>query len=106
MDINKVTFGRVTHVYFGKVGCMCGCKGKYKYASGYRDHNVLCNGHASPAENEDDRKCMFVLRLIQAAALNEKFTVTYGDIPSDKEHWASYEDGKKSYTVYFREKAK
>ncbi|NBT35498.1 MAG: hypothetical protein EBT03_08160 [Betaproteobacteria bacterium] len=34
MDIQSITLSQVRRAYIGKVGCMCGCKGKYFAVAG------------------------------------------------------------------------
>jgi hypothetical protein len=76
MDIQNISPSQVVKAYVGKVGCMCGCKGKY-YT------------HAeSPFARVAPKMVTKILRTIQANEVEID-----GDI-------LSYEAGGKSWVVY------
>jgi len=79
MDIQSISPSQVVKAYVGKVGCMCGCKGKYY-------------GHVDGPEVDrvDPKMVTKILRTIQA---NEEKTDVDGDI-------LAYEDKGKSWVVY------
>lgn len=79
MNIQDVAPSQVVKAYVGKVGCMCGCKGKYY-------------GHTAGAEIDrvDPKMVTKILRTIQA---NEDKAEVDGDI-------LVYEANGKSWVVY------
>ena len=79
MNIQDVAPSQVVKAYVGKVGCMCGCKGKYY-------------GHAAGVEIDkvDPKMVTKILRTIQA---NEDKAEVDGDI-------LAYEANGKSWVVY------
>lgn len=79
MDIQSVTPANVVKAYLGKVGCMCGCKGKYY---GTRPSHEI--------DRVDPKMVTKILRTIQA---NEDAVEVDGDI-------LAYEDKGKSWVVY------
>jgi len=79
MDIQSISPSQVVKAYVGKIGCMCGCKGKYY-------------GHTAGGEvvRVDPKMVTKILRTIQA---NE------GKVEVDDDILA-YEDKGKSWVVY------
>lgn len=79
MDIQSISPSQVVKAYVGKIGCMCGCKGKYY-------------GHAAGVEIDkvDPKMVTKILRTIQA---NEDAVEVDGDI-------LAYEVKGKTYAVY------
>ena len=79
MDIQSISPSQVVKAYVGKVGCMCGCRGKYY-------------GLAESIEIDrvDPKMVTKILRTIQA---NEEAVEVDGDI-------LAYETKGKSWVVY------
>ena len=65
---------KVYEVYTGKVGCMCGCNGKYSVASKYKKYANNQRGYA--INNISDRSVKIIYNKIVKAINNEKVEVT------------------------------
>jgi hypothetical protein len=37
INLDELSVDKVAHVYSGKLGCACGCRGKHTYASKHRE---------------------------------------------------------------------
>ena len=89
----KVDISNIVKVYNGKVGCMCGCLGKYSYtADGAVNH--------SPGYNVDDSVNERSVKIIAKKVLSNP-NVEFED------RWAFVEDraANKNQVVYFVDQA-
>lgn len=83
---------KVFKVYSGKLGCMCGCRGKYSYASDEVEYGSKDRGYEVTDEDVSDRR----VKMIAKQVLNSP-DVTY------ESNYAYVEDDKRIKVVYFRE---
>ena len=83
---------KVYKVYSGKVGCMCGCKGKYSHASDEVEYGSENRGYEVRAEEVNDRS----VKIITKKVLNDP-NVKFED------DYAYVEDENRIKLVYFRE---
>lgn len=83
MDIQSITPAQITKAYTGKIGCMCGCKGKY-YVPTPHDYATV-----NPA------MVTKILRTIQANEEKAEVDSAGG--------WVSYDAGGKRWCVYLAE---
>lgn len=96
MDIQSITLKDISNVYSGKVGCMCGCKGKYAYTQHGMDA-MDADDYRKGKRDINEKQCMRVLREVQLAALNFPKEVEVDDAGK----WVSYDTPKgRRYTVY------
>jgi hypothetical protein len=54
----------VTRVYNGKIGCMCGCNGKYSTNPAYREHVGKERGYAVSDEEVSERSVKIIAKKI------------------------------------------
>jgi hypothetical protein len=96
--MNNVRFGsdsiydRVLKVYFGRLGCMCGCQGKYKITADKMELASKDRGYAYDDEDVSER----TVKRITKQVLNHpdvKFEGSY----------AYVEEGDRQKVVYFVE---
>ena len=90
-DINKIT-----KVYSGRKGCACGCRGKYSYASAYKDERP---SYLEGEEDISDRSVKAIARKVEQLLHDrpeEVDALLYEPdfIAVDLEH-------DRTYTVYF-----
>lgn len=52
---------KVIKVYSGKLGCMCGCKGKWTYSSKYREFGAAQRGYPVLDEDVNDRTVKIIV---------------------------------------------
>jgi hypothetical protein len=68
LDISKIT-----KVYSGRIGCMCGCRGKYSYTElGAKNDN--------PGYDVSDKVNERSVRIIANKVLNSPYIVTEGNM--------------------------
>jgi hypothetical protein len=82
----------VYKVYSGKAGCMCGCRGKYSYASDAVEYGSKDRGYEVRAEEVNDRS----VKILTKKVLNDP-DVKFED------NYAYVDDGNRTKVVYFRE---
>ena len=75
-NIQNVTPSMVMQAYSGKIGCMCGCKGKYWVMPEHKDLVAKSNGYEPEDKELNPKQVTKILRLIQAEAENENFEMT------------------------------
>lgn len=93
----KVTLNQddVLKVYSGKLGCMCGCKGKYKYAS---KHQVLGGKDRGYDVGDDEVSDRSVKRMVNKFNKMDGFQVDVQDgIMSD---YVFIETDTRMYCIY------
>ena len=81
MNIQEITPSQIVRAYTGKVGCMCGCKGKYYTTVADGTHSAVNPGMVTR-----------VLRTIQAAPPEE--------IELDANYIAWVKGGQRQYVAY------
>ena len=86
MDIQSITSSQVRRAYIGKVGCMCGCKGKYFVSA------------ETGAEHDqwstvNPKKVLEALRQVQLAAATGK------EVEVDPQ-WISFDSGGRRWCCY------
>lgn len=85
---------KVYKVYSGKLGCMCGCKGKYSYAADEAEFGGTDRGYKIHEDEISDRR----VKTITKQVLNDP-DVKYED------NYAYVETDKRIKVVYFKEEA-
>ena len=56
LDVNTVI-----KVYSGRQGCMCGCRGRYSYASAFQQQASVERGYAVEHEEVNDRSVKIIV---------------------------------------------
>jgi len=56
LDVNKVI-----KVYSGRQGCMCGCRGRYSYASAFQQQASVERGYAVEQDEVNDRSVKIIV---------------------------------------------
>jgi len=56
LDVNKVI-----KVYSGRQGCMCGCRGRYSYASAFQQQASVERGDAVEQDEVNDRSVKIIV---------------------------------------------
>lgn len=82
---------QVFKVYSGKVGCMCGCIGKWSYTADAVDYGSEERGYAVSAEEVNERS----VKIMTKKVLNDPDVVFEDD-------YAYVEDGNRIRAIYFR----
>lgn len=83
---------KVTQVYSGKPGCMCGCRGKHYYPNRNVDAAGKARGYALDAEDISDKQ---VTRITNLLNKNPAAKVGEGG------EWAEVTIGQRIYVAYF-----
>jgi hypothetical protein len=84
----------VMSVYSGRDGaCACGCSGKHRYASKYRDIATANRGYEVTDEEVNDRQVERILKLVQDAGEEAEFDGDMATLVVDQ-------PGRKRGTVY------
>ena len=65
-DLAGLSARDVQSVYSGRPGCMCGCRGKYRYSSEHREVASKRRGYAVDNDEVNDQQVRKVLALVQA----------------------------------------
>lgn len=58
------TLANVVKVYNGKIGCMCGCNGKYKVATAHREQADKNRGYPYSDEDISDRSVKIIFNKV------------------------------------------
>lgn len=96
IDIQSLTVKDIANVYNGKVGCMCGCKGKYAYTK-HGMAAMAVDDYRKDRRDINEVECLRVLRKVQLAAMEDEKNV---DV-DDNGEWISYDTAKgRRYCVY------
>ena len=67
---SEVQISNVRHVYSGKPGCACGCRGKHTYASAHRAAEAAANGYPIADQEISDRTVAIITgRVLKLGAL-------------------------------------
>jgi hypothetical protein len=75
--LQDLQLAHVLKVYTGRArGCMCGCKGQYRYNSAFVEEGGRDRGYPLDPEDVNDAQVLKVLRTVQA---NEEALVDEGD---------------------------
>lgn len=89
-----IELSNVMQVYSGKVGCMCGCNGKYKIAS---KHVALADadcGYGHGAEDVSDRSVSIIVnkiqKMIEAGGCEVDECDQYVYVEKNGRCWAAY----------------
>ena len=95
--IPEIKEEKVTHTYNGKVGCACGCLGKYSYKQEGREEQSKRRGYeVSDDEIRPKSICATVKKI--NAALRGEFEV---DVLIVDEEFVAIDVAGRSYTAYF-----
>jgi hypothetical protein len=87
----------VVRVYSGQRDrCCCGCAGKYRYASAFRDYGSQRRGYEVSDDEVSDRSVKIVLNKILANIDQAEFTDEYAP-------YVWVEVGNRQYIAYFEE---
>lgn len=88
----NIDVSKILKVYNGKVGCMCGCLGKYKVPACNREAADKDRGYAYPDEDISDRSVKIIAKKVLSNP-NVKF----------EDSWAYVEDraADKNQVIYF-----
>lgn len=82
----------ITAVYSGKPGCMCGCNGKYSYASAHVDYSSKDRGYAVTDDEVNDRSVKILAKKVLTNP-NTQF----------EDGYAFLDEENRSRVVYFKE---
>jgi hypothetical protein len=67
LESHPIDRSRVIKVYTGKQGCMCGCKGKYRYTSATQDEGGARRGYEVADSDVNEGVVTRVLNQVLAA---------------------------------------
>lgn len=67
MNTTPLTRDRIEHVYFGRPGCCCGCRGQHVYRTVTQQIGGKVRGYAVTGREVDNQTCEHVLRIINVA---------------------------------------
>ena len=92
-QIERFKLANVASVYSGKRdACMCGCKGKYSYASAHRDWAAKNRGYEISDDEVSDRSVKTIFnKILEAGPIQEHAHQIYANV------------GGRSYVANFRE---
>ena len=93
--LQKITTDDVLKVYSGKLGCMCGCLGRYYVTAERREEAGKKRGYTYEDRDVSRKMVNKVLRLLQAderTAIQDGYIV---HIPRER-----MKDNERSYVVY------
>ena len=90
------TLADVVKVYNGKIGCMCGCNGKYKVATAHREYADKNRGYAYDDEDISDRS----VKIIFNKVMKNPNKVVQGNIVYVEDRSAGY--AGRIHVVYFK----
>lgn len=93
--LQKITADDVLKVYSGKLGCMCGCLGRYYVTAERREEAGKRRGYTYEDRDVSRKMVNRVLRLLQA---DERTTIEDGYIVCIPHKLLK--DGERSYVVY------
>jgi hypothetical protein len=105
----QIKFEDIKLSYNGKVGCMCGCKGRYSLPT-HVDINQAGRerGYAYDPEDVSDRRVKIAVKKINDALIKYEHLVKK-DIRYDpgvniciNEMYAQFSDGNRNTVVYFK----
>lgn len=60
----SVNISKVTRVYNGKMGCMCGCNGKYSTNPAYREEVSAYRGYPVDADECSERSVKIITKKV------------------------------------------
>jgi len=78
-DIQSVTVKDLLKVYSGKLGCMCGCNGKYWVTPESRAEAGKEQGYEYDDDEVSETQVLRILRLMQAQAAKDPSSVEYSN---------------------------
>lgn len=86
---------KVRAVYSGRPGCACGCRGKYSFASQYRDEAQEARGYEVTDDEVSDRSVKIIV-----GKINALIAAGDGDVSRDPEY-ISVDLPNRSLVAYF-----
>lgn len=92
IDLQLLNLSNVKRAYLGKVGCMCGCKGKYFASAEANAESALENGY----ERHDDTDPNARLKVLRAIQLHAASGGAYGR----EDDYVFAEFKGKNYTIW------
>lgn len=93
-----ITAEQVMQVYSGRPGCMCGCRGNYRFNPEHLEAVTKLNGYAPDAKNVNLTQVKKVVRLLKEQIENGNSTVTidFGRF----RHYVYAEVNGRAYAMY------
>jgi len=113
--VQSLTVADIATVYSGKPGCACGCNGKYSCTVAAQDEVAESHGYRYSADQVSDRRCLSILRKVQAAALEHPYHEDLNDhgrtecgwnVADDLQYVTATVTPRRVYTVYLRTDAR
>lgn len=87
---------KITKVYSGRRGCMCGCKGQYKYGEAFKAEETRSHGYEVDAS---DRSVKLIANKVEKL-LADRFGPTEEVDVADEYFYVELENGR-CYAIYF-----
>ncbi len=87
----KLEAAIVRSVYSGVAGaCMCGCKGKHRYASAYRDQSSKARGYVVSDDEVSDRSITMIVNKINANLQDAEYDADYVAVDVGNRTYVAY----------------
>lgn len=90
VTLTKVNLDAVMAVYSGKPGCMCGCNGKYTYASKHRELAGKDRGYEVCDDEVNDRSMKVLVNKMLKMKPRLSKDGTYAYVDTDTRVYALY----------------
>lgn len=96
-NVEDITPNDIMLVYNGRPGCACGCRGKYSFATSYREMASKDQGYEVGAKELDDSTVTRILNKIKKLiAQDEAYVIML------EPTYIAVETATRAYTAYFR----
>ena len=98
-DVKPITdINKVMSVYSGKPGCMCGCRGKYTYASSHQEDASANRGYKVADNEVNDKVVKLMVNKINQLISSGNYTEA-----KESQAYVFVDTGDRYYAAYFKE---